>query len=111
MSLICPAGHVIFKPDIVAGVSIGGQCMAKPGDCEGLTHTLITEKNRCFWRNHCELNWARDVPLTMTGTLNCLAQYPSYVSVKNYQCVPQGETGFSELYTIVVKRNASICKL
>ncbi|XP_067662053.1 uncharacterized protein [Haliotis asinina] len=93
MSIACPSGHVIFKPDFVAGVSNGGQCMSVPGDCQGLTHTLITQRNRCYWKNTCDFSWTRGVPLTMTSSLNCLAQVPKYISVGSYQCKPK-ETVF-----------------
>ncbi|XP_046583435.1 uncharacterized protein LOC124290682 [Haliotis rubra] len=90
MSIVCPSGHVIFKPEFVAGVSNGGQCMSVPGDCQGLTHTLITQRNRCYWKNACDFSWTRGVPLTMTSTMNCLAQVPKYISVESYQCKPKG---------------------
>ncbi|XP_071097655.1 uncharacterized protein [Haliotis cracherodii] len=111
MSIVCPSGHVVYKPELVGGVSNGGKCMSVPGDCQGLTHTLVTQRNRCFWKNTCDFSWTRGVPLTMTSTLNCLAQVPKYISVKGYQCKPKDSVfDMCDRTTLLINATAGIIR-
>ncbi|XP_046583436.1 uncharacterized protein LOC124290683 [Haliotis rubra] len=89
MNLTCPPGHVIYKPEMKVGVSTDGRCSYRPGDCLGMTHTFLTQKYVCYWKNSCEFVWRTGVPITMSRALRCLSLPPKYVSFSGYSCIEE----------------------
>ncbi|XP_067662056.1 uncharacterized protein [Haliotis asinina] len=89
MDLTCPSGHVIYKPEMKVGVSMDGRCSYRSGDCLGMTHTFLTQKYVCYWKNSCEFVWKTGVPITMSRALRCLSLPPKYVSFSGYSCIEE----------------------
>ncbi|XP_041368985.1 uncharacterized protein LOC121383194 isoform X2 [Gigantopelta aegis] len=90
-SLHCPSDHVIYKPELQVGVSNVRKCMRTEGDCMGMTHTLLTQRNKCYWRNSCELSWRSGIPITLSTTPTCLALPPDYLSLSGFSCIAKDQ--------------------
>ncbi|XP_046331683.2 uncharacterized protein LOC124114962 [Haliotis rufescens] len=88
MTFTCPAFHILYNPIIMAGVnSFRGRIMSTSKDCHGQYTGLITETNKCYWNQQCQIGKRSSMPLTRTFELRCLALMPDYLSTKGYECV------------------------
>ncbi|XP_067662054.1 uncharacterized protein [Haliotis asinina] len=84
----CPPFHILYRPVVMAGVtSFKGRIMSTSRDCYGQYTGLITETNRCYWKQQCQISKRSGLPLTRTYELRCLALMPDYLSSKGYQCL------------------------
>ncbi|XP_050395030.1 uncharacterized protein LOC126812602 [Patella vulgata] len=88
--LTCPLNHVIYKPEVSVGASNNNLCYHRDGDCTGLIHTLLAQRNGCYWLNSCNLSWQEGIPITMTSVERCFILMPSYTMMSYFQCVPKG---------------------
>ncbi|XP_046583441.1 uncharacterized protein LOC124290687 [Haliotis rubra] len=92
MTFQCPPFHVLYKPVVMAGVNtFKGRVMSTSRDCHGQYTGLITETNRCYWKEQCEIGRRSSMPLTRTYELRCLALMPDYLSSKGYQCLDKAK--------------------
>ncbi|XP_071097657.1 uncharacterized protein [Haliotis cracherodii] len=111
MNLTCPSGHVIYKPEIKVGVSTDGRCSYRRGDCIGMTHTFLTQKYVCYWKNSCEFAWKTGVPITMSRAIRCLSVPPKYVSFSGYSCIEEDKVvELCDRDSLVVNKTQGVVK-
>ncbi|XP_060084206.1 uncharacterized protein LOC132563464 [Ylistrum balloti] len=82
-TMTCPPGKVIYSPDINVTSS------RFPG-CTGLSPYLIVQRNECYWRRNCTVNWNGPALITMTSSQRCFGRSGDNLEIGDYKCVKEG---------------------
>lgn len=82
ITMSCPQGGVIYAPDINLTSS------SQPG-CTGLSPHLLVQRNECYWRRNCTMNWNGPAFFTMTSSPRCFGRTGDHLRSGGHQCITE----------------------
>lgn len=87
----CPHGHVIYDPDVIAGVLSDHNDTRTRNDCTGTPKRLQDNLDKCFLKKSC------DITIERSDTVDCkddCTRKISYIVFKKMFCAPRGNSYF-----------------
>ncbi|OWF54631.1 uncharacterized protein LOC110441794 [Mizuhopecten yessoensis] len=83
ISMSCPRGKVIYAPDVTVTSS-------RYTGCEGLSPHLLVQRNECYWRRNCTMEWRGPAFLTMTSSARCFGRVADIFKSRGFKCEKEG---------------------
>ncbi|WAQ96768.1 hypothetical protein MAR_029458, partial [Mya arenaria] len=90
MQLSCGRNKVIYFPSISAssvGRSFSQNCTYGRSTCGGLTPSLLVQRNSCYWKPRCSIDWRGRERILLSRDSSCIGQPVALVGSEGHRCV------------------------
>ncbi|KAK3610731.1 hypothetical protein CHS0354_028127 [Potamilus streckersoni] len=94
ITLSCSDNEIIYSPKVYAyGSHISNYpsylspCTYDANKCIGLTPHLLVQRNHCYWKTKCNIEWHGASPMIITQKQSCLGAMSSAFEIMGHECI------------------------